>query len=94
MPRSSRRPDKSHDSEESRKLEAFFKFRPKELDLIGSAAIPSPPSGTPSPGSFVIPVMATDSSVIVRVTLKSFFERLLDFRYGRDQHNGVSSHCA
>jgi hypothetical protein len=60
---------KSNDSEESRKLEAFFKSRPNELHLIGPPALPSPPSGAPSPGSFVIPVMTTGSSVIVRVTL-------------------------
>lgn len=60
---------KSDDSEESRKLEAFFKSRPKELDLIGPTVLPSAPSGAPSPHSFVIPVMVTGSSVIVRVTL-------------------------
>jgi hypothetical protein len=60
---------KSNNSEESRKLEAFFKSRPNEVDVIAPTAVPLPPSGAPSPGSFVIPVLTTGSSVIVRVTL-------------------------
>jgi gag-polyprotein putative aspartyl protease len=56
------------DTDESRKLEKFFKSLPMEPSLPLSSVVPSTPTGGSGPNTITVPVVMNGSSVIVPVT--------------------------
>ena len=55
------------DTDESRKLEKFFKSLPAELSLPLSSVVPSSPSGDSVPTTITVPVVMNGASVVVPV---------------------------
>lgn len=68
---------KGGDSEESKKLESFFKSLPNERTFGVTIALPEPASGSLPPGTIVVKVETTGSSVIVPVTLNQSLKTYL-----------------
>lgn len=59
---------KQNDTDESRKLEKFFKSLPTEPSLPLSSVVPSSPSGDSGSSTITVPVVMNGASVIVPVT--------------------------
>ena len=55
------------DTDESRKLEKFFKSLPAEFSLPLSSVVPSSPSGDSGPNTISVPVVMNGASVVVPV---------------------------
>lgn len=65
------------DSEESKELESFFKSLPNEQTFGVKTLLPEPASSSLPPGTIVVKVSTTGSSVIVPVTLNQSLKTYL-----------------
>src|SRR5262249_8389441 len=68
---------KQSDTDESRKLEKFFKSLPAEPSLPISSALPSSPSGDSGSSTIAVPIVTNAASVIVPVTFNGSFKAKL-----------------